>query len=202
MKRITLCALFLTLFLLISCNTSGKNLTDDEVAKSDGTVIDLAKITNNIKDSVAFARSVTEVHSLVKSIDELAKAIKKKVDANGLTDNNEADKNSSLVAGVYQIITKMDTKLTALEAKSSESLKVKFEDVKKASKAFLDKLKQSNADLGKDAEVPKAIGKNDNSGDKGGKELLALNTAVDALLTAADAAVTSAINELIASTKP
>ncbi|WP_025407151.1 Vsp/OspC family lipoprotein [Borrelia hermsii] len=199
-KRIS--AIIMTLFMVfMSCNNGGSGLKGDEVAKSDGTVLDLAKISKKIKDAVEFAASVKEVETLIKSIDELAKVIKKKVDANGLTDNNEADKNSSLVAGVYQIITEMDTKLTALEAKSSESLKVKFEDVKKASKAFLDKLKQSNADLGKDADAPKAIGKNDNSGDKGGKELFALNTAVDELLKAAEGEVEAAITELKAPAK-
>ncbi|WP_347343312.1 Vsp/OspC family lipoprotein [Borrelia puertoricensis] len=83
----------MTLFLLISCNTSGKNLKDYEVAKSDGTVIDLAKITKNIKDSVAFAKDVKEIHILVKSIDTLANAIGKKIHNDGtLTDDGSTDK--------------------------------------------------------------------------------------------------------------
>nr|WP_247098897.1 Vsp/OspC family lipoprotein [Borrelia hermsii] len=39
-------------------------------------------------------------------------------------------------------------------------------------------------------------------GENGAKELVALNTSVDVLLTAANAAVESAINELTAPAKP
>ncbi|WP_434757276.1 Vsp/OspC family lipoprotein (plasmid) [Borrelia puertoricensis] len=198
----------MTLFLLISCNTSGKNLTDDEVAKSDGTVIDLAKITKNIKDSVAFARSVTEVHSLVKSIDELAKAIGKKIqDQDTLAD--DANHNGGIIAGSFQIISTVKSKLGILSKTNelSDELRQKVNTAEQSSKKFLDKLKEKKDDLGKDAasdeDAKKAIDRvNKADGDKGVAELIALNTAIDALLTAANAAVESAINELTTSVKP
>ncbi|WP_430644676.1 Vsp/OspC family lipoprotein [Borrelia puertoricensis] len=209
MKRITLCALLMTLFLLISCNTSGKNLTDDEVAKSDGTVIDLAKITKNIKDSVAFAKSVKEIHTLVKSIDELAKAIKKKIQAGGLQDDND-NLNGTLLAGAYQIISDADSKLTALEGNAEKfaGMKDKVTSAKQKSIAFLNKLKSENATLGvasaavSSANAKEAIDRNNGSKTKGAQELSDLNTAIDALLEAAEAAVTAAISELTTPAKP
>ncbi|WP_434757464.1 Vsp/OspC family lipoprotein (plasmid) [Borrelia puertoricensis] len=202
MKRITLCALFLTLFLLISCNTSGKNLTDDEVAKSDGTVIDLAKITKNIKDTVDFAKSVKEIHTLVKSIDTLAKAIGQKVNADGLT--AEADKNDSLVAGIFQVISDVKDKLTKLETVASkfDGLKENVVAAKKGSDDFLTKVKAQHNNLGQSAEAPKAIKKGNADSTKGAKELGDLNTAIDALLKDAEAIVESAINALTNSAKP
>ncbi|WP_430644684.1 Vsp/OspC family lipoprotein [Borrelia puertoricensis] len=208
MKRITLCALLMTLFLLLSCNNSGKNLKDDEVAKSDGSVIDLAKITKNITDSVAFAKDVKEVHSLVKSIDDLAKAIGAKIKDSYELDTTNSGHNGALLAGVFQVILTVETKLKSLKqsAKLPESLKAKVTAAEQSSKKFLDKLKGENAALGKedasDADAKKAIDKNDNTGGKGKEELGELNTAIDALLTAADAAVTASINELTTSSKP
>ncbi|WP_433996733.1 Vsp/OspC family lipoprotein [Borrelia venezuelensis] len=207
MKRITLCALLMTLFLLSSCNTSGKNLKDDEVAKSDGTVIDLAKITKNITDTVAFAKSVKEVHSLVKSIDELAKAIGKKVEAAG-TLGDDGGKNGSLISGAYSVVLFADTKLGQLEKKEgiSAELKSKVAAAKAASKAFIDKVKGENATLGKndasDDDTKKAIKKDNGDKTKGAEELGKLNTAIDALLKDAEAAVTAAINELTSPVKP
>ncbi|WP_434757426.1 Vsp/OspC family lipoprotein (plasmid) [Borrelia puertoricensis] len=210
MKRITLCALFLTLFLLISCNTSGKNLTDDEVAKSDGTVIDLAKITNNITDAVAFAKDVKDVHTLVKSIDDIAKGVKKKITENGLADDaNGSAHHTPLMAGVFSVATTIEAKAGELKmAESLKGLNGKVKDVEDKAKAFTAKLKNQHATLGvadgatTDANAKNAIDKSDNTGGKGKEELLALNTAIDTLLTAADAAVTSAINELTTPAKP
>ncbi|WP_434757412.1 Vsp/OspC family lipoprotein (plasmid) [Borrelia puertoricensis] len=207
MKRITLCALFLTLFLLSSCNTSGNATKDGQAAKFDGTVIDLVTITKNIKDSVDFAKSVTEIHTLVKSIDELAKAIGKKI-KNGDELDASADHNGSLVAGAFQVILTVETKLKSLNqsAKLPESLKTKVTAAEQSSKKFLDKLKGENVALGKegatDSDTKKALDKNDGSKDKGVAELIALNTAIDNLLKDAEAAVTAAINELTTSTKP
>ncbi|WP_347343308.1 Vsp/OspC family lipoprotein (plasmid) [Borrelia puertoricensis] len=205
MKRITLCALFLTLFLLISCNTSGKDLKDDEVAKSDGTVIDLAKITKNITDSVAFAKDVKEIHSLVKSIDELAKAIGKKIKDDGqLTQATDKDKNESLVAGVYNIVGFISVKLKKLETISGilDGMKQKVIAVNSAGDKFIEKVKAQHASLNTESDAKKAIDKTDGDGSKGGKELSDLNTAIDALLKAANDAVTAAINELTTSVKP
>ncbi|WP_430644694.1 Vsp/OspC family lipoprotein [Borrelia puertoricensis] len=207
MKRITLCALFLTLFLLSSCNSSGAATKDGQAAKSDGTVIDLAKITKNITDSVAFAKDVKEIHSLVKSIDELAKAIGKKIKNDG-TLENETDKNGSLLAGVHSVISAVKTKVEALETTSgiSTELKTKITDVKSKAEAFLGKLKDKHADLGKnaatDVDAKSAILTTDATKDKGAKELGELNTAINELLTAANGAATAAIAELTTSAKP
>ncbi|AHH04214.1 Variable outer membrane protein (plasmid) [Borrelia nietonii YOR] len=65
--------------VLISCNNGGRELKSDEVTKSDGTVLDLSKISAKIKEASAFAASVKEVHALVRSIDDIAKGIKKKL---------------------------------------------------------------------------------------------------------------------------
>ncbi|WP_349643005.1 Vsp/OspC family lipoprotein [Borrelia venezuelensis] len=206
MKRITLCALLMTLFLLSSCNTSGNATKDGQAAKSDGTVIDLDKITKNITDSVAFAKDVKEIHTLVKSIDELAKAIGKKLKKDtGEIETDASSNNGPLVVGVYSVISDINTKLTGLEQQVgiSDELKSKITAAKDKSKAFLDKVKVED-DLCKkevtDDHLKKAIDKT-SDGSKGGKELIALNTAIDALLKAAEAAVTSAINELASPVK-
>ncbi|UPA19292.1 Vsp/OspC family lipoprotein [Borrelia puertoricensis] len=198
----------MTLFLLLSCNTSGKNLKGDEVAKSDGTVIDLAKITKNITDTVAFAKGVKDVHSLVKSIDELAKAIGKKVEAAGGATGTVSNKNASLVAGAYNVIVAVETKLGELEKKVglSSDLKGKVTAATAAGTKFLTALKGATNEIGQDETIDenakKAIKKDNDDKTKGAEELLALNTAIDALLTAADAVVTSAINELTTPAKP
>ncbi|WP_247067977.1 Vsp/OspC family lipoprotein [Borrelia puertoricensis] len=205
MKRITLCALFLTLFLLISCNTSGKDLKDDEVAKSDGTVIDLAKITKNITDSVAFAKDVKEIHSLVKSIDELAKAIGKKIktDETGVLEASTADQNEQLIAGAFQVILTVETKLKLLEepsAKISDACKKKVTEAKNANDVLLTKFKSSakdNESVKKDAEAKKVIDRTDASA----TDLKKLSTVIDELLKSANSAVESAINSLTISAK-
>ncbi|WP_247067877.1 Vsp/OspC family lipoprotein [Borrelia puertoricensis] len=208
MKRITLCALFLTLFLLSSCNTSGAATKDGQAAKSDGTLIDLVTITKNIKDSVAFAKSVKEIHTLVKSIDELAKAIGKKIKNDG-TLEAVADKNGSLIAGVVSIAAAIEAKVGELKiADSLKGLNGKVKDVEDKTKAFTAKLKNQHAVLGAadgattDENAKKAIDYvNKANGDNGAKELGEINTAIDALLNDAEAAVTSAINVLTTSTK-
>ncbi|WP_434757257.1 Vsp/OspC family lipoprotein (plasmid) [Borrelia puertoricensis] len=176
MKRITLCALLMTLFLLLSCNTSGNATKDGQAAKSDGTVIDLVTITNNIKDTVAFAKDVKDFHTLVKSIDELAKAIGKKI-KNGDELDASADHNGSLVAGAFQVILTVETKLKSLNqsTKLPESLKTKVTAAEQSSKKFLDKLKGENVALGKegatDSDAKSAILTTDATKDKGAKEL-------------------------------
>ncbi|WP_330730340.1 Vsp/OspC family lipoprotein [Borrelia turicatae] len=207
MKRITLSALLMTLFLLMSCNNSGTSPKDGQAAKSDGTVIDLATISKNIKDTVAFAKDVTEVHTLVKSIDELAKAIGKKIkDGGGL--DTENDKNGALLAGVHSVISAIKTKVGVLEQINgiSDELKQKITAVKTNNDAFIKKLESEHSDLGKnaatDADAKAAILRSDVGGAKGVAELKKLNTAVDELLTAAEAAVTAAIKELTTTAKP
>ncbi|WVN92221.1 Vsp/OspC family lipoprotein (plasmid) [Borrelia turicatae] len=191
----------------MSCNNSGTSPKDGQAAKSDGTVIDLATISKNIKDTVAFAKSVKEVHTLVKSIDELAKAIGKKVEAAG-TLGDDGGKNGSLISGAYSVVLFADTKLGQLEKKEgiSAELKAKVAASKAASKAFTDKVKGENASLGKndasDDDTKKAIKKDNGDKTKGAEELIKLNTAIDELLTAAEAAVTAAIKELTTTAKP
>ncbi len=73
-----------------------------------------------------------EVEALISSIDELAKAIGKKVEANGL--GNEADRNTSLLAGAHEISILITQKLTAL--KDSGGLKAEIAEAKKCSEAF------------------------------------------------------------------
>ncbi|BDU63421.1 outer surface protein C (plasmid) [Candidatus Borrelia fainii] len=188
MKRITLSALLMTLFLLIGCNNGGA--TGEMATTSDGSVIDLKKVSTDIKNAVVFAESVKEIETLVKSVDELAKAIGKKIQANGLA--ADADKNGSLISGAFQIISTVKTKLEALEQTVGlpNELKAKVTVAKDASKKFLDKLKEENAT---DDNAKKAIDRNNATKDKGAQELGELNTAIDALLIAADDAVKSAM---------
>ncbi|AHH14790.1 Variable outer membrane protein (plasmid) [Borrelia hermsii MTW] len=49
-----------------------------KVAKSERTILDLAKISAKIRDASAFATGVKEIATLVKSVDDLAKGIEKK----------------------------------------------------------------------------------------------------------------------------
>ncbi|UPA12812.1 Vsp/OspC family lipoprotein [Borrelia venezuelensis] len=206
MKRITLCALLMTLFLLSSCNTSGAATKDGQAARSDGTLIDLVKVTKNIKDSVAFANDVKDVHTLVKSIDELAKAIGKKLKKDDGTFEDETnDNNGQLVVVAYSIISDINTKLTGLEQKVGifDELKVKIADVNAKSKLFLDKLRSDELCKkdAKDDDIKKAIERTNADKTKGAKELGDLNAAIDTLLKAANDAVESAINELITPAK-
>nr|WP_247098898.1 Vsp/OspC family lipoprotein [Borrelia hermsii] len=152
-KRIS--AIIMTLFMvLISCNNGGSDLKSEEIAKPDGTVLNLAKISAKIKDASDFAASVKEVHTLVKSIDELAKAIGKKLQNNGtLTDDGSTDKNTSLISGVYSIVLDIDKKskaLSVLESFKEQNLDEKVTNFTTATKAFLDKLKSKHAELGVD----------------------------------------------------
>ncbi|WP_434757103.1 Vsp/OspC family lipoprotein (plasmid) [Borrelia puertoricensis] len=208
MKRITLCALLMTLFLLSSCNTSGAATKDGQAAKSDGTLIDLVTITNNIKDSVAFAKDVKEIHTLVKSIDELAKAIGKKIqDQDTLAvDTNQ---NGSLLAGVFNLMFDIKNKLTQLEAKADKfvGIKEKVTAAKNGSAKFIATVRSKHSELGKnnandtDAEDAIHVVKKPN-GDKGAKDLADLNKMIDDLFNATNTMVLNAIKELTTSTKP
>ncbi|AHH13311.1 Variable outer membrane protein (plasmid) [Borrelia hermsii YBT] len=206
-KRIS--AIIMTLFMVfMSCNNGGPELKSDEVAKSDGTVLDLAKISKKIKDAVEFAASVKEIETLVKSIDELAKTIGQKLTKDtGVLAADANNNNGGLIAGVYGIVTDVGTKLDGLLKVNgiSEDIKTKINDSKSKGTAFLNKVKGDD-DLCKkdatDAHAKNAIDKNDNTGGKGKTELIALNTAIDELVTAANDAVESAIKELTAPAKP
>nr|QCQ81054.1 variable tick protein [Borrelia hermsii] len=203
MKKNTLSAILMTLFLFISCNNGGPELKGNEVAKSDGTVLDLSKISTKIKNAGAFAASLKEVATLVKSVDELASAIGKKIQ-NQDTLGTEANQNGSLLAGVFQLMVDVKVKLEALEktAGISDELKSKVSDTKTKTEAFSKKLKDNNTDLGKaavqDDDAKKAILRTNNDKTKGAEELGNLNESIDELLTAANNAVEAAIKELTA----
>nr|WP_281506165.1 Vsp/OspC family lipoprotein [Borrelia nietonii] len=67
-----------------------------------------------MKDAVAFAKDVKEVHALVKSIDELAKAIGKKIQQNSDQFCADGAHNGSLITGVFQVILTVEIKLKSL----------------------------------------------------------------------------------------
>ncbi|WAZ72882.1 Vsp/OspC family lipoprotein (plasmid) [Borrelia miyamotoi] len=205
-KRKTLGEIKMTLFLIInivmiSCGSGGPAPKDGQASKADGTVIDLKTVSKKIKDSVEFAASVKEIEILVKSVDELAKAIGKKIKNNGGLDT-EAGQNGSLIAGVHSVVSSVKAKVGALETKSgiSNELKTKVTEVKSKAEAFLNKLKDGHAELGKkdasDDDTKKAIKKDNSDKTKGAEELGKLNTAIDELLKAANGAVTAAIADL------
>ncbi|BDU63533.1 outer surface protein C (plasmid) [Candidatus Borrelia fainii] len=201
MKRITLSALLMTLFLFIGCNNGG--VKEGMATTSNGSVINLKEVSTDIENAVAFAESVKEVHTLVKSVDELAKAIGKKIQAAGAT-GTVASKNASLVAGAYNVVAAVETSLEALEKKAIGQLagmKTQVTAAKSSSTKFLTTLKGANASLGidevTDPHAQEAIDKKTKpSGDKGASDLGELNTAIDALVEAAKGAVKSAIAEL------
>ncbi|UPA17358.1 hypothetical protein bcCo53_001548 (plasmid) [Borrelia coriaceae] len=195
----SICAtLFISLFL--SCNNSGpepKELREGQAAMADGTVVDLSKLGKKIEDAVVFADGVKEISTLVKSvIEELPKVIAKKINGSGELTSDTGNKNGPLLAGIFTLILGIETKLTGLEKTSgiSNEVKGKVSDAKSKVEAFLVKLKTNHSTLDQDAEIPKAINiKSD--GSKGGNELKALNTAVDALLNTANGALAAVMKE-------
>nr|BAA11305.1 variable major protein [Borrelia hermsii] len=205
MKKNTLSAILMTLFLFISCNNGGPELKGNEVAKSDGTVLDLSKISSKIKNASAFAAGVKEIHALVKSVGEFAKGIGNKVTQNtGVIDADAGgNNNGQIIVGAYSLISGLKTQVEELGKKDgiSDGLKEKLDDVSKKGTAFLDKVK-ADAELCKkdvtDENAKKALDVNNASKEKGAKELGDLNTAVDGLLTAANGEVEAAIKELTA----
>ncbi|WP_241762553.1 Vsp/OspC family lipoprotein [Borrelia hermsii] len=125
------------------------------------------------------------------------------MDSNGLT--AEADKNESLVAGVFQAITNVKTKLAELETQAdnvSDELKGKVTAAKKESDDFLTKVKGQNANLEQNAKAIKAIKKGNADNSKGTKETGDLSTVIDGLLKDANYAVEAAITELTTPAKP
>nr|AXV43833.1 outer surface protein C [Borreliella sp.] len=203
MKKNTLSAILMTLFLFISCNNSGKdgnsasNNSADESAKGPN----LIEISKKITDSNAVVLAVKEIETLISSIDELAnKAIGKRIQANGL--ENMPNENGSLLAGAYAISTLITQKLDGLK---NEELKEKIAAAKKCSEEFGTKLKSSNVNLGPvngdatDEHAKQAILKTNGTKDKGVDELLKLSEAVEGLAKASQAVLINAVKEL---TKP
>nr|AAD16116.1 outer surface protein C precursor [Borreliella valaisiana] len=198
MKKNTLSAILMTLFLFISCNNSGKGGDTNPVDES-AKGPNLTEISKKITDSNAIVLAVKEVESLLLSIDELAKGIGQKIDANGLS-AADANKNTSLLAGAYSVSNLITQKLSAL--KDSGELKAEIEEAKKCSAAFTNKLKSSNADLGvqnggaTNDHAKAAILKSNNTKDKGVDELEKLSEAVKSLLKAAKEALANSVGEL------
>nr|BAA13581.1 outer surface protein C [Borreliella garinii] len=197
MKKNTLSAILMTLFLFISCNNSGGDTAStnpDESVKGPN----LIEISKKITDSNAFVLAVKEVETLISSIDELAnKAIGKVINQqNGLNDN--ANQNGSLLAGAYAISTLITEKLSKL--KNSEELNKKIEEAKNRSEAFTTQLKTSHADLGAAAtnENAKAaiLKTNVPNNNKGAKELKDLSESVKNLSKAAQEALANSVKEL------
>lgn len=199
MKKNTLSAILMTLFLFISCNNSGGDTAStnpDESAKGPN----LTEISKKITDSNAFVLAVKEVEALISSVDELAKAIGKKIDNNtGLSAN--PGHNTSLLAGAYSISTLITEKLSKL--KNLEGLKAEIAEAKKCSEDFTKKLKDNHADLGvagngasTDENAQKAILKTNATVDKGAKELKELFESVEKLSKAAQAALANSVQEL------
>nr|BAA08462.1 outer surface protein C [Borreliella afzelii] len=199
MKKNTLSAILMTLFLFISCNNSGKggdsastNPTD-ESAKGPN----LTEISKKITDSNAFVLAVKEVETLVSSIDELAnKAIGQKIQNNGLS--AEQNQNGSLLAGAYAISTLIKQKLDGL--KGLEGLNKEITEAKKCSQDFINKLKGGHAELGlvaaTDANAKAAILKTNGDKTKGADEFEKLFKSVEGLLKAAQEALTNSVKEL------
>ncbi|AHH06010.1 Vsp/OspC family lipoprotein (plasmid) [Borrelia miyamotoi] len=209
-KRETLSEIKMTLFLIInivmiSCGSGGPAPKEGQAAKADGTVIDLVKISKKIKDAVDFAASVKEVHTLVKSIDVLAKGIGKKI-KNADELDTVADKNGTLVAAVFSLMLDIKTKLTKLEtgAEKFDGMKAKVAAAKSECEKFIATVKSKNTDLGKDGvtdahaqEVMDITSKP--SGDKGAADLVKLNTEIGKLLTAANELAEETIRDLTTS---
>ncbi|ANA43941.1 VlpD-Vsp chimeric protein (plasmid) [Borrelia hermsii HS1] len=156
-----------------------------------------------INEALATVKQEDKSAKITSTINKLAKAIGKKIDSNGLT--AEADKNESLVAGVFQAITNVKTKLAELETQAdnvSDELKGKVTAAKKESDDFLTKVKGQNANLEQNAKAIKAIKKGNADNSKGTKETGDLSTVIDGLLKDANYAVEAAITELTTPAKP
>ncbi|QXG44561.1 Vsp/OspC family lipoprotein [Borreliella burgdorferi] len=198
MKKNTLSAILMTLFLFISCNNSGKD-GNASVNSADESVKgpNLVEISKKITDSNAVVIAVKEVETLLVSIDELAKAIGKKIEAGGTLGSDGAH-NGSLLAGAYKIATEITANLSKLKA--SEDLKEKITKAKECSEKFTDKLKSENVALGKqdasDDDAKKAILKTHNDITKGAKELKELSESVETLLKAAKEMLANSVKEL------
>ncbi|WPM06313.1 Vsp/OspC family lipoprotein (plasmid) [Borreliella sinica] len=198
MKKNTLSAILMTLFLFISCNNSGKDgATSTNPVGGSVKGPNLTEISKKITDSNAFVLAVKEIETLLSSIDELAtKAIGKKIQQNDLA--AEANHNGSLLAGAYAISSLITQKLSKL--KGSEGLNKEISEAKKCSEEFAKKLKDGHADLGKedatDDNAKKAILRTNATKDKGAEELEKLFKSVESLAKAAQEVLTSSVKEL------
>lgn len=199
MKKNTLSAILMTLFLFISCNNSGGDTASTNPDESEKGP-NLIEISKKITDSNAFVLAVKEVEALLSSIDELAKAIGQKIDQNNGLAAATQDKNTSLLAGAYAISALIKQKLDGLQG--PEGLNKEIEAAKKCSEAFTNKLKEKHQDLGvangdtTDNNAKAAILKTHGTEDKGVKELKDLLKSVESLAKAAQAASSNSVKEL------
>ncbi|WP_210361681.1 Vsp/OspC family lipoprotein [Borreliella valaisiana] len=199
MKKNTLSAILMTLFLFISCNNSGGDTASTNPDESEKGP-NLIEISKKITDSNAFVLAVKEVEALLSSIDELgAKAIGQKIGQNGL-EVDGGGHNTALLAGAYAISALIKQKLDVLQG--PEGLNKEIDEAKKCSEAFTNKLKSSHVDLGvaagatTDDNAKRAILKTHGNDNKGGKELKDLLKSVESLAKAAKAASSNSVKEL------
>ncbi|QMU99739.1 hypothetical protein F0310_04820 (plasmid) [Borrelia sp. A-FGy1] len=210
MKKNTLSAIFMTLFLLISCNNSGTEseaLGNEESTsgkKTQSKNVDLKAMSDKIKEVSLFISDVKEIEVLIGSIDNLVKAIGKKTGSNDAL-QAEADHNGALIAGAFTVMSSVKSKLQALENKAEkfDGIKEKILSVKKENEAFLAKIKTKSADLGKegvtDSHAKEAIDRIGNSsGDKGASDLVKVNSAMGILVADVQKILDSLLKELAA----
>ncbi|AHH11253.1 hypothetical protein bcCo53_001639 (plasmid) [Borrelia coriaceae] len=201
----SICAtLFISLFL--SCNNAGPELRDGQAATADGAVIDLRKISEKIGEVIAFSESVKEIEALIKSIDELAKGIGKKIQSSDLA--SDSDKNNSLLSGVYSLALDIIKRSKALRVSNSlqgKGLDTKISAVTTSTETFVSTLKSKNSVLGvssgaaTDDNAQKAIDRiKQSSGENGASELVKINTAIDALVDSTQGILKSVVKELTA----
>ncbi|WP_151073920.1 Vsp/OspC family lipoprotein [Borreliella turdi] len=199
MKKNTLSAILMTLFLFISCNNSGGDSASTNSVDESVKGPNLIEVSKKITDSSAFVLAVKEVEALLSSIDEIAKeAIGKKIDNNN-TLGVLSNENGSLLAGAYAISTLITKKLDSL-IKDSGELKAEVEKAKECSEKFTKKLKENHAAFSKhdvtDDDAKKAILKTDSTKDKGAAQLEELFKSVESLSKAAQEALTNSVGEL------
>ncbi|AHH07061.1 Variable outer membrane protein (plasmid) [Borrelia crocidurae DOU] len=189
------------IILMISCRSVGSG-EQSQAIKSSGIVIDLKVVSKKIRDAVEFLGKVKEVHTLVKLVDELAKAIGKKIKNSGGLDDN-AGQNGSLLAGVHSLMSAVNTKLVILEKTDgiSNDLKTKITAVKTDNMSFINKLESEHSALGKtaaaDDDSKKAILVSNGDKSKGVTELAKLNGTIDELLKSSNKIVSDAMAELV-----
>ncbi|WNY67218.1 Vsp/OspC family lipoprotein [Borreliella lusitaniae] len=201
MKKNTLGAILMTLFLFISCNNSGEGEKNSaSTTNASVKMPNLREISKKIIDSNPFALAVKEVETLISSIDELAtKARVKKIDQNGLSDMPDPNHIGSLLAGAYAIAVLITEKLSGLK---SEELQEKIDEAKRFSEDFTARLRENGQHFGfandfSDEHIKNAILRTEHPGhNKGALELKKLFESVESLAKEANKTVTNLIQEL------
>ncbi|AFI32066.1 Vsp/OspC family lipoprotein [Borrelia crocidurae] len=116
-NRIIKGIMVMVVMVVMGYNSGGgiKEGEEGKARKGDGSVIDLKVVSKKIRDAVEFIIGIEEVQTLINSVDELAKAIGKKIKNDGTleAESANADKNSQLVAGAFSVILEMGKRVTA-----------------------------------------------------------------------------------------